>query len=796
MGSCSTNCANHFLNDTEKSHEDIDERLYYHNSDSKHIVSKIIKNEKEMINKFESFLDTFSLVDSKSHTLNLAKFTNDELYLNNQRFDSIVKQLKKRNEIFVDEMFNPEYQYQLKFKTNETYADSEIMSLNEYQISLLKASKVDKITDIFFLKNPHDIINSFQNENFELSSYSSSTQIKFNYLGNANLFNCILYLTIKNKYYLKNILYQFDYATKTFCIKLFHNKKQKLIVLDESVLINESYSPLFINANEKTFWLILIEKALSKLTSSYDIVVNGFASDLFPYLSYVPIMREPHDGNNIKETMNNLWTKMKNCLNKKNIIFVENKKKSRFSFFIAGAFVVNKTKYVEMILPELNAAYKSDVMSIKKEIEINLNDIKEDKFFPESKINSDKILFMPFEYYFNFFSDTFFIFYSQNYFHTVKEISINEKENINDKIDFNFTTEPTQPKTSIIKLKSLQTNHLFLSLSFSSPFSFPFRLIISKLTTTNESLNDEYIFEFVSSVFINDSVDFTIKNNIELDIDSGIYYIFIKSLNNSPSKVTISIYSSTYIEIMDSLPKQKILYKNVDMHIMNNLSAIYKSLFMSYLSKNGDEQVVDSERDLIYKYSISNDGFGYSVIGVKNNSNDVIIYVSIEYKVKGMTLLNISDNPHSDNDMIICAPKKENLFVFEWTDNVNDISIDIKPKFYIKKYFLGDLTMNFFEDNRLMIHKHLMSDECDDVYYSIIEGAFGIYFIVENEGNCVYEIEGKISLEVEDEKLSSEICLRQVNPFTKEHAFLFCDGLYYLNYMNNMVKIELKCKKI
>ena len=55
---------------------------------------------------------------------------------------------------------------------------------------------------------------------------------------------------------------------------------------------------------------------------------------------------------------------------------------------------------------------------------------------------------------------------------------------------------------------------------------------------------------------------------------------------------------------------------------------------MSYLSKNGDEQVVDSERDLIYKYSISNDGFGYSVIGVKNNSSDVIIYVSIEYKVK------------------------------------------------------------------------------------------------------------------------------------------------------------------
>ena len=105
MGSCSTNCANHFLNDTEKSHEDIDERLYYHNSDSKHIVSKIIKNEKEMINKFESFLDTFSLVDSKSHTLNLAKFTNDELYLNNQRFDSIVKQLKKRNEIFVDDNF-------------------------------------------------------------------------------------------------------------------------------------------------------------------------------------------------------------------------------------------------------------------------------------------------------------------------------------------------------------------------------------------------------------------------------------------------------------------------------------------------------------------------------------------------------------------------------------------------------------------------------------------------------------------------------------------------------------------
>ena len=155
---------------------------------------------------------------------------------------------------------------------------------------------------------------------------------------------------------------------------------------------------------------------------------------------------------------------------------------------------------------------------------------------------------------------------------------------------------------------------------------------------------------------------------------------------------------------MDSLPKQKILYKNVDMHIMNNLSAIYKSLFMSYLSKNGDEQVVDSERDLIYKYSISNDGFGFSVIGVKNNSNNVIIYVSIEYKVKGMTLLNISDNPHSDNDMIICAPKKENLFVFEWTDNVNDISIDIKPKFYIKKYFQNDILSSFFNNLYIIYH--------------------------------------------------------------------------------------------
>ena len=119
-------------------------------------------------------------------------------------------------------------------------------------------------------------------------------------------------------------------------------------------------------------------------------------------------------------------------------------------------------------------------------------------------------------------------------------------------------------------------------------------------------------------------------------MESGLYFAFISYSKNIESEednpvLIVSIYSSTYIEIIDVSPKQKALYKNVDIKLYNNISKIYQSLFQSYVDLHGTTQLIEKENEIIYKHSISNENFGYSIVGVENTSNDKIVYLDIKY---------------------------------------------------------------------------------------------------------------------------------------------------------------------
>lgn len=792
MGTCKSisNCGNN------PNHEGFSSNIgqFYSSTDSQHILSKILKNERDLFNKNEKSLDTFSIINSLTNTLNLAQYETEKIYYNEQRFDTIVKSLKKTNSIFIDESFSPVYKHELKFITKESdgtgYNDgNSINTLTDQQTALLLSAKLEKISDLFFLKSPIDIITCFQNDNFDLASYSASTQIKFNFLGNPNLFNCILFLSIKNKYYLKNILYQFDFSTKVYCIKLYHKCLPKLIVIDERILVNESYNPLFINANEKTFWLMLIEKAILKLTS-HQFLINGFASDFFSVLTFIPVVKFSHE----TQSKTKIWERIKESLTKKYILFCESRQKISFSFFISGAFTVNKRKYIELILPEYNifdVVNKTKICNIKKKIVIHSEDIKESKFFQETKLTSEKIIFMPFEFFYSYFDSIFSAIYNPGFFHTVKEIPLTSQNEIG------------RGKNVIMKLKSLQINHVFLSLTTSEKgtLSYPFRFIIAELVYGFNEEENEFSFKYVTSLYATDQK--SLSYPIEINMESGLYFAFISYSKNIESEednpvLIVSIYSSTYIEIIDVSPKQKALYKNVDIKLFNNISKIYQSLFQSYVDLHGSTQLIEKENEIIYKHSISNENFGYSIVGVENTSNDKIVYLDIKYKVTGMILLNITKEEETNliSNLMVCPPKQKNIYVFEWVDKIEAVRIEIKPKFYIKQYFLGNLSLEYFESHHIEMQRHLIKEN-EDVFYSIIEGAFGIYLIVENEGNSVYTIGGKIGIEVDkDNKACSDISLKQVNPFTKEYVFLLCNGFFHINYMNGKVKMELYCKKL
>ena len=815
MGACqliTTNCD--INNNNNNTHND--NTLLYTLSSAQHVLGKILRSERHLLLINDTYIDTYSLIDNTSHVLNTDGFIHHDIYFRNQRFDVVIKQHKKQKTQFTDMLFtlhNTNNNHNNTFNTNE---------LSEYQIELLNCARLEKISDIFFLESPKQIIPYFQNENFNLLNYISQTQIKFNYLGNTNLFNCLIYLCLKNKYFLKNILYQFDYETKTFCIKLYINSQVKLVLLDEHILVNESYQPTFINANEKVFWIALIEKAIAKVSGSYMNIVNTLSSFLFGYLIDFPIIKHAHGA----YTSNKLFHVIKDAIGKKFICFSENKCKTHISFFIAGVFVVNRNKYVELILPEISQHVLSEIKEIKKANAVNDDDVKEDKYFPECKLNSDKIIFMSIDTYYTYFTETYVLVYNNTHFHTVKEIALSKT------IDSVSSSNETN-KYIMLKVKSLQTNHIYVRLFFNKGdnnemFALPFRLVIARFTNHSSSCNDnnassfmnsqgnnkndshnnnndntydEYNFDYVYSVFICDYNQLDLVNcsyTFETDFHSGLYFMFIKQYNNqsTPNQtVTISITSSTYLEIMETNHQQKGMYKNIDNIILNNsnVSLIYQSLFESYLHKHSSSQSIEGSNSLLYKYSISDTNFGYSVIGISNNSDGYLLYMEMKYKVKGMMLLNIE---HPKIKCLVATPNTTKVLVFEWIDHLNNVSIDLKPKFYIKQYPLFMLNTN---PSLYSVDKHLVSDKNgnDDLYYSIIEGVFGVYLILSNEGKYVYEVKGEIALNVNELtcRNSSDVHVKQINPFTKEIVFFFCEETFYNNYLTRHLDIKLSCVK-
>ena len=187
-----------------------------------------------------------------------------------------------------------------------------------------------------------------------------------------------------------------------------------------------------------------------------------------------------------------------------------------------------------------------------------------------------------------------------------------------------------------MKLKSLQINHVFLSLTTSekSTLSYPFRFIIAELVYGSNEEENEFSFKYITSLYATDQK--SLSYPIEINMESGLYFAFISYSKNIESEednpvLIVSIYSSTYIEIIDVSPKQKALYKNVDIKLYNNISKIYQSLFQSYVDLHGTTQLIEKENEIIYKHSISNENFGYSIVGVENTSNDKIVYLDIKY---------------------------------------------------------------------------------------------------------------------------------------------------------------------
>ena len=303
-------------------------------------------------------------------------FVETTLIYKKQKFDIIVKNIKKindigKNVIFEDECFN----IHNLINSVISYVDEnieEMKMISKKDILKIKNYKFEKISNIYFKNcNQYEMGIKFNNISQKINNEIKLIQI--NEYGNINLINLLLFLMLNDKFWMKNLLYKFDYDTKTFVIKLYLQGVPRHILLDEYIPINENNEPAFINPSVDYFWILLIEKAIAKVNRSYTNSLKSFASELIQILTEAPLFKYSHKDNELKviwkilkySTIDNLICfcenenyKYENGINN-NLNIDENKDGNSnylryISFFVSSIFKVNNRKYIELFLPKCN----------------------------------------------------------------------------------------------------------------------------------------------------------------------------------------------------------------------------------------------------------------------------------------------------------------------------------------------------------------------------------------------------------------------------------------------------------
>jgi hypothetical protein len=231
-------------------------------------------------------------------------FVETTLIYKKQKFDIIVKNIKKndigKNVIFEDECFNVHN----LINSVITYVDEnieEMKMISAKDISKIKNYKFEKISNIYFKNyNQYEMGMKFNNISQLTKINNEMKSIQINEYGNINLINLLLFLMLNDKFWMKNLLYKFDYDTKTFVIKLYLQGVPRHILLDEYIPVNEDNEPAFINPSIDYFWILLIEKAIAKVNRSYTNSLRSFSSELIQILTEAPLFKYSHKDNELK----------------------------------------------------------------------------------------------------------------------------------------------------------------------------------------------------------------------------------------------------------------------------------------------------------------------------------------------------------------------------------------------------------------------------------------------------------------------------------------------------------------
>ena len=748
---------------------------------------------KAQMKTFQIPFDTYVLIEFT----NMAPvFLPSTIAYKKQKYDQISKSIKKvKGVYFQDECFN------VKNMINSviSYIDENIQeskNISKYEVNALTGYKIGELTKVYInnnkneLSNERDVVKYFEKVIKEKESFiinRNTNNITINTFGNANLLNVILFILEKDNFWVQNLLYKFDYETKIFIIKLYIQGIQRHILLDESIAINDKKEPVFINPPIEQFWILLVEKAIAKVNRSYGNSLRCFASELFPLLSGIPLMKYSHScytqkeiSKLIKEALSKKYVCFSECDNNSN----EDKKvhpypSLRFlSFFIESIFKVNNHKFIELTIPINNEATSISKLKVEM-LKDYQDDIKNTTFFPKEKMESNQTIYMSYDFIYTYFQSTFIYKYEEQYIYSTKKLEISSNQ---------YTMLKLNP---LQKTKTIITVHLKESRYSSQDIPNCYTQVllvrlkvdetIIKKKEANATLNiqrdytvlsdskgsfydeeNEYLFEYVNSAFSSDS-----KNSIEVTLDPNeTYYILVKLICNVnlTMNCVVSLYSSTFIEIVENLNsgiENIIEHKFLQPQNLTTLIQSLKYFFISHtnIRENYEDKVIENQ----VKYSVSKKDItlGFKIIKVENYSDKKFVTMTLEYNSIDMNLITltiagkVNESQKEKNDSInefklILAPGSSEILIFQ--------CLKIIPSYNFFPQFIIDRQQQF---NIRDFQTQKKTKINQDVYYQEIPYGKGVFVIVINSSDIEYVVRAIFdvidNLEVDTENDDNEV---------------------------------------
>lgn len=703
------------------------------------------------------------------------------IYYKKQKIDDVIKNIKN-SKSFEDLFFKAEVRnityIDKNIKYNKFIIKSDIVTLQKFTFNKLYEIYPDIMSDEIELKN------------LKIISIKDDEKVKINFgqYGNINVYNCIIFL-LQNKNWGISRITRMDLEKGLYVIKLFIQGKPKSILLDNNFATlgtkELNKTPSFIAPKMQNFWILLIEKAIAKINRSYGNLIRAVSSEIISSLSEAPLIAFVH--NLCKKKT--LWNIFLESGNKNWVIFSEFESMSIehynienfISYFVINIFSVNNKKYIELSVPEINDKLSIKIIKAKLQTlsNIPIEDLENKNYFPDKKLKSSKIIFMSFDTFFTFFYKTCILKYDPSYIYNFQKFQINTNK-------YNLTKLKITKTTKIFLTMHLkQTRYYIKANNYDIPLS---RIFIGKLYlhekfpknsmsnkklkyNTNSSLdtlneeNYEYNLEYISSIYGK-----TEKQILELNLQEGTYYIFFKIYSESQMNIVLSTYSDEYLQFEQNLDDTD----NKILHNTDNFLNFLNSFFNNFLIKNCLHDAIQNNEDLIYSHSLSEINFGYSIMKFENSSKDKILNVELNLDYNAMNLISHSKEKKKNNNFIdistdstsysnrnvnglsLCIPPgTKEIVIFEWEKNFNEISINIKPNFYIEQ-------LNMIDES--ILKAKIKNYIFENVFYYEIFYRKGVFLILINESDYDFTIR------VHFEKLNNLKIIYPIN--TIDHSTL------------------------